>query len=92
MSRGLKEISTVIVRSNALTYGATEGGIRMLVMASGRTKDGSRERISTETLCCPGSRIYSLTGPECYTIPMNTSCYLIQYITLQHNLYFGLPN
>ena len=64
MSRGLKEISTVIVRSNALTYGATEGGIRMLVMASGRTKDGSRERISTETLCCPGSRIYSLTGPD----------------------------
>ena len=61
MSRGLKEISTVIVRSNALTYGTKEGGMRMLGMASGRTKDGRMERISMATHSLPGSNTYSLT-------------------------------
>ena len=63
MSRGLKEISIVIVRSNPLTYGTTEGRMRMLGKASRGTKGGKMERISTEFPCLPGSRIYSLTSP-----------------------------
>ena len=63
MSRGLKVISTVIARSDPLTYGTTEGRIRMLGKVSRGTKGGKMERISTETPCLPGSRIYSLTRP-----------------------------
>ena len=63
MSRGLKETSTVIVRSNPLTYGTTQGRMRMLGKASRGTKGGKMERISTEFPCLPGSRIYSLTSP-----------------------------
>ena len=40
MSRGLKVISTVIAQSNPLTYGTTEGRIRMLGKASRGTKGG----------------------------------------------------
>ena len=64
MNRGFKEISTVIVQSNTLTYVTMEGGMRMLGMASGRTKEGRRKRILTATPGLPGSCIYSLTSPD----------------------------
>ena len=38
--------------------------MRMLGKASRGTKGGKMERILTEFPCLPGSRIYSLTGPD----------------------------
>ena len=57
------EISTVIVQSNALSYGTMEGGMRMLDLASRETKEEMMEGISTPTPSLPGSRIYSLSSP-----------------------------
>ena len=91
MSRGLKEISIVIVRSNPLTYGTTEGRMRMLGKASRGTKGGKMERISTEFPCLPGSRIYSLTSPDCkfsILIPHNANATFAKDVNYSQPKYF----
>ena len=85
MNRGFKEISTVIVQSNALTYGTKVGGMRMLGMASGRTKEGRRKRISTVTPGLLGSRIYFLTSPD-HIILLYKSLYFALWTLWPYNL------
>ena len=46
-----------------MTYGTTEGGMRMMDLESRETKEEKGEEISTATPGLPGSRIYSLTSP-----------------------------
>ena len=59
----LEEILSVIVRSTAMASGTAEREMRMLRLASRRTKEEMQERISTPTPGLPGSRIYSLSSP-----------------------------
>ena len=64
----------MIVRSNAMTYGTTAGGMRMLELTSRETKEKKREGISNLTPGHPGCRIYSLSSPA-YDANFEEKCF-----------------